>query len=617
MDQKRQSRPTPMSGPPAEAGTGTDVWESWHRASHLVFYGMLALAALLALPDPSLPWAGRAAAVGLVMLLGGWYRFAVMSRPGWIQERPLTGLGYFAVAGILFLGLIFLHPAFMLLAFNLYWQVFSFWPTRWASPGAVVLTAAMWWRSAASDGGPLPPGGAAVFFFLITVVVATVLSLFIGAIIGQSEERKRLIGELEATRRDLAAEERRAGVLEERGRLAREIHDTLAQGFVGIVTQLEAAEADLPFGMEATRRRLDSARRIARDNLTEARRLVAALRPEILEGASLPEALRRVAARWSEGNAPPGGAGGAGERGQARPGEPCRDHPLLHGGSGVAGRAGRRTGFRSRSRPNAPRGWFRDRGDARTSGKHGWPPAHRERTRSGNNAHDPAAAGSRTAPNAPAGGQMTRKIRVLVADDHPVVRAGMQGLLSREGDIAVVGEAADGQEAVELATLLAPDVVLMDLRMPRMDGVSAIAQIRGRRPETRVLVLTTYDTDADILRAVEAGATGYLLKDAPREQLYEAVRATASGRSSLAPAVAERLMRRAREPRREGLSSREIEVLELVRLGRSNREIARDLHVSEATVKTHLVHAFGKLGVSDRTAAVNAALERGIIRMGD
>lgn len=300
MDPKRQSHSAGMSGPTARAGTGTDVWESWHRASHLVFYGLLALSALLVLPDSSLPWMGRAAAVGLAMLLGGWYRFAVMSRPGWIQERPLTGLGYFAVTGILFLGLIFLHPTFMLLAFSLYWQVFSFWPTRWASPGAVMLTAAMWWRSAASDGGPLPPGGAAVFFFLITVVVVTVLSNFIGAIIGQSEERKRLIEELEATRRELAAEEHRAGTLEERGRLAREIHDTLAQGFVGIVTQLEAADADLPIGMEATRRRLDAARRIARDNLTEARRLVAALRPEILEGASLPEALRRVAARWSD-----------------------------------------------------------------------------------------------------------------------------------------------------------------------------------------------------------------------------------------------------------------------------------------------------------------------------
>jgi len=210
-----------------------------------------------------------------------------------------------------------------------------------------------------------------------------------------------------------------------------------------------------------------------------------------------------------------------------------------------------------------------------------------------------------------------KPIRVLLADDHPVVRAGMEGLLAHEADIEVIGEAVDGQEAVEFADRLLPDVVLMDLRMPRMDGVSAIAEIKRLHPEINVLVLTTYDTDADILRAVEAGATGYLLKDAPREQLYDAVRATASGRSSLAPAVAKRLMQRVREPWNAGLSSREIEVLELVRRGLSNREIARNLHVSEATVKTHLVHVYSKLGVADRTSAVNVALERGVIRMGD
>ncbi|MEJ7652130.1 MAG: response regulator transcription factor [Chloroflexia bacterium] len=145
-----------------------------------------------------------------------------------------------------------------------------------------------------------------------------------------------------------------------------------------------------------------------------------------------------------------------------------------------------------------------------------------------------------------------KPIRVLLADDHPVVRAGMEGLLAHEADIEVIGEAVDGQEAVEFADRLLPDVVLMDLRMPRMDGVSAIAEIKRLHPEINVLVLTTYDTDADILRAVEAGATGYLLKDAPREQLYDAVRATASGRSSLAPAVAKRPMQRCENPGTRG-----------------------------------------------------------------
>lgn len=210
---------------------------------------------------------------------------------------------------------------------------------------------------------------------------------------------------------------------------------------------------------------------------------------------------------------------------------------------------------------------------------------------------------------------VSENIRLLIADDHPVVRAGLEGMLSRQPDFEVVGEAANGREAVESVRLLRPDVVLMDLRMPEMEGVAAIEKIQSHHPETRVLVLTTYDSDADILRAVEAGATGYLLKDSPREELYEAVRATAQGKVLFAPAVADRLMRRIREPRQGTPSLREIEVLKLVRQGLSNKEIARSLHVSEATVKTHLIHTFKKLGVEDRTAAVTVALERGIIRL--
>jgi DNA-binding NarL/FixJ family response regulator len=210
---------------------------------------------------------------------------------------------------------------------------------------------------------------------------------------------------------------------------------------------------------------------------------------------------------------------------------------------------------------------------------------------------------------------VTEGVRILISDDHPVVRAGLEGMLSKQPDLEVVGEASNGREAVELVDRLRPDVVLMDLRMPQMDGVAAIAEIKEENPETHVLVLTTYDSDADILRAIEAGATGYLLKDAPREELYEAVRAVARGRPLLAGVVADRLMRRIREPRQESLSGREIEVLELVRRGQSNREIARELHVSEATVKTHLIHIFSKLNVADRTAAVNVALERGILRL--
>jgi DNA-binding NarL/FixJ family response regulator len=211
---------------------------------------------------------------------------------------------------------------------------------------------------------------------------------------------------------------------------------------------------------------------------------------------------------------------------------------------------------------------------------------------------------------------MTESIRLLIADDHPVVRAGLRGILDSQPDFEVVGEAADGVEAVALTGRLLPHVVLMDLRMPKMGGVEAIGRIKADHPGVHVLVLTTYDSDADILPAIETGATGYLLKDAPREELFEAIRAAAQGRPLLAPAVAARLMERMRGPAEEALSSREIEVLALVAKGANNREVAGQLFITEATVKTHLLHIFSKLGVTDRTAAVTTALERGILRLG-
>ena len=210
---------------------------------------------------------------------------------------------------------------------------------------------------------------------------------------------------------------------------------------------------------------------------------------------------------------------------------------------------------------------------------------------------------------------MSENIRLLIADDHPVVRAGLRGMLSAEPDFEVVGEATNGAEAVALTGELRPDIVLMDLRMPEVDGVTAISQIKEEYPETQVLVLTTYESDADILRAIETGATGYLLKDAPREELFAAIRTAAQGKSPLAPNVATRLMQRMRDLDEEALSAREIEVLELVASGTSNKEIAKRLWVSETTVKSHMLHIFDKLGVTDRTAAVTEALKRGIIRL--
>ncbi|GAA3389316.1 response regulator transcription factor [Streptomyces roseoviridis] len=205
-------------------------------------------------------------------------------------------------------------------------------------------------------------------------------------------------------------------------------------------------------------------------------------------------------------------------------------------------------------------------------------------------------------------------IRLLLADDHPVVRAGLRAVLDTEPDFAVVGEAATAERAVELAAAGGVDVVLMDLQFGAgMHGSEATAAITAVRGGPRVLVLTTYDSDADILAAVEAGASGYLLKDAPPEELAAAVRTAAAGQSALAPAVAHRLMDRMRMPS-EALTKRELEVLQLVGEGLSNQQISKALFLSQATVKSHLVHIFAKLGVDSRTAAVAAATARRLIR---
>nr|WP_269326887.1 response regulator transcription factor [Kineosporia mesophila] len=205
----------------------------------------------------------------------------------------------------------------------------------------------------------------------------------------------------------------------------------------------------------------------------------------------------------------------------------------------------------------------------------------------------------------------------MVADDHPIVRSGLAGLLEVEPDLTIVGEAADGAEAVTRATALRPDLVLMDLRMPGVDGVSATRTITSTLPQTRVLVLTTYDTDDDIVHAVEAGATGYLLKDTPRPVLVDAVRAAARGETVLAPPVAARLVSRLRTPPApppvNPLTPREVEVLRAVARGLSNVQIARELFIGEATVKTHLLRVFAKLGVDDRTRAVMVAMEAGAL----
>jgi len=209
---------------------------------------------------------------------------------------------------------------------------------------------------------------------------------------------------------------------------------------------------------------------------------------------------------------------------------------------------------------------------------------------------------------------MSAVIRVIVVDDHPVVRDGIRGMLERDDRIEVVGEAANGREAIELVEAVHPDVVLMDLRMPEGDGVSAIRALRRLDSKApRILVLTTYDTDHDIYAAIDAGADGYMLKAAPRAELVDGVVRAAAGQSVLTPSAARSLVDRGRG---DQLTERELQVLSAVARGGTNRDVARDLLVSEATVKTHLLHLYPKLGVKDRAAAVRVAYERGMLGQG-
>ncbi len=211
-------------------------------------------------------------------------------------------------------------------------------------------------------------------------------------------------------------------------------------------------------------------------------------------------------------------------------------------------------------------------------------------------------------------------IKILIADDHPVVREGLCSMLSREFDFDVVGEAKDGVEAVNRIKELSPDVVLMDLRMPEMDGVEAMRQIHSAMPDVKFIILTTYSDDEYIFSGIEAGARAYLLKDAPREDLFKAIRAVHRGESLIQPVVASKLLDRFSElsrhtPSGEGLSGRELEILQLMAKGGANKEISAQLNIAQSTVKTHIANIFQKLGVNDRTEAVTQALKKGIIRL--
>jgi NarL family two-component system response regulator YdfI len=207
-------------------------------------------------------------------------------------------------------------------------------------------------------------------------------------------------------------------------------------------------------------------------------------------------------------------------------------------------------------------------------------------------------------------------IRVLIVDDHLVVREGLRTILETTDDLELVGEATDGAEAVRLVTELSPDVVLMDLRMPGVDGIEAIGQIKARHSDVEIVILTTYDDDAYIVRGLRAGARGYLLKDSGRDMLFDSIRAAARGESLLQPEVVDRVVAHLAEPgpvQVETLSGREQEVLELLAEGAANKEIAAQLHISERTVKAHVTGIFNKLGVNSRAEAVAVAIRGGLL----
>ena len=278
-----------------------DAMERWRPRWELVFAGILLLAMVASLGDGAATWQARMAGVAVAATLVGWYGFW-RSRSLWHHTAEDTGrvAVYLLGATAFFIVLTTIHPAYMLLTFCLYWQVYGFLPLKSASAAAAMLTVVVAWRSGLIGGQPFTIDPAFFTILVAGLAVSGIFGWWIGALIHESTERKRLITDLQATRQELAAAERRAGILNERQRLAHEIHDTLAQDFVSIVMSLEAAQSSLAAAETESRLQMERAQRAAREGLAEARRLVWALTPEPLQDATLPDALRRVAGAWSE-----------------------------------------------------------------------------------------------------------------------------------------------------------------------------------------------------------------------------------------------------------------------------------------------------------------------------
>ena len=450
---------------------------------------------------------------------------------------------------------------------------------------------------------------------------------------------------------EFAEKSRQSAILEERNRMARDIHDTLAQGFTGVIVQLEAADDAIGCSRrKEANEHLQRAAELARRSLSEARRSVHALRPEALQAGNFWDALQGIVKNTTAGTA----LHTMFElRGQLRDLPPVWQENLLHIGQEALTNAlkyahprnfeTRLTSDTQRTSPGASRRrrWIRSQQptrrlrpgrDARARRANGRQPKDHQRARQRHKTRRYPAlqrrieivrpkmkpAGKTTtralgkeAASPPKPGKKSR-IRVLIADDHTVVREGLVSLIRRKPDMTVIGEAKNGHEAVDLWKQHRPDVTLLDLRMPELDGVSAIKEIRDQDEHARILVLTTFDGDEDIYRAIQAGAKGYLLKDVPREALMDSIRRVNAGETCVPVHLAAKLAERVSG---ETLSSREVDVLKLMAQGKSNKEIGAALFISEGTVKSHVKAIFAKMNVISRTEAVASATRRGLIQL--
>ncbi len=604
----------PVEGPAGRLSTAEDhAWERGENYWHVGFAALILLALALLALDSGVSANRRLLAAGCVLGLAAWYAFVgakAMTRPSW-RRRWVAAIGTIAIVIAGFAA----DPAVAVLLFIVYPQLFTYLEQlRYTVPAVAALTAGVAFVNAADAGWSLSGVLAAVGGGAVSLAFAVAFGVWITKIIEQSRDRANLIQQLQATREELAEAHRETGAAAERQRLALEIHDTLAQGFTSIVMLVQAAEAQIGRSEGQLRRHLAMIERAARENLDEARSLVAQLGPVPLQSAPLAEALTRLTQHFSDET---GVTARLVVTGTPRHLDGSSEVVLLRVAQEALTNVKRHA---QASKVDVELSYVDDSVAVRVRDNgRGFAPA--EATGfglRGIRARVEQVGGDVLVDTAPGrgtcvGSDAAMTVRLIIVDDHPVVRAGLRGMLSTDPTLDVVGEASTGEEALAQIAKLKPDVVLMDLRMPGMDGATATGRISREHPTVKVVVLTTYDSDTDILRAVEAGAAGYLLKDTPMEELAGALRAAARGETVLAPPVAARLVKRMRTPPAESLTPRELQVLAEVARGLTNADVGRALYIGETTVKTHLLRIFAKLGVDDRTAAVTVAMERGIL----